>query len=185
MADFSTRKTTDNADGGPDFVVQPNCSVCGGKSQLTVFECTNTYTGAVEFGAASDFSGYDKQGNPNWKIRPTYRLNMGYGFCADCYIGKPKRRMSGAKPDAARAWRWAIGFHGSDAFPSISATDEEVERFSTLVNQEAKERENPEAINARIWREDIWGCTRDQAVKRYVRPIDTMAGIRIAAGANA
>lgn len=165
-----------------EFFQESGCSVCGGPASITIFEVANTFTGLVEYGAASQFSQIDRAGNPNGKVRHGYLIRRGHGFCGDCYTGRHKHRSQPATQEIRRAWLWAIGFHGHGAFPRRDATDDEVERYSDLVNRQAKAHENPEAIDAKIWREDIWGMDRETAIKRYVRPTDTMAGIRAVTG---
>jgi hypothetical protein len=74
-----------------------------------------------------------------------------------------------APPNVARAWAFAIKlWHIGDLVPSVRTdlSDDEIEQALLLVNRQAQSSGTPTAIPPDAWLPDLWGCSRDEAVRR-------------------
>lgn len=70
-------------------------------------------------------------------------------------------------PKVAAAWRYVIGLWEFDLFrnrPGI--TDERIDEYTAICNRQALASGNADAIPPDAWRTDIWGVSRDEAIRR-------------------
>jgi hypothetical protein len=81
----------------------------------------------------------------------------------------PEARGEQAPPHVAKAWAYVIRQWGTDAsqlFSDAKLGPEEVEDALELCNRQACGNLAPEAIPPSCWLDQVWGCTRDEAIER-------------------
>jgi hypothetical protein len=81
----------------------------------------------------------------------------------------PEKPVDVAPPHVAKAWAYVIRQWGGDAsklFADPKLNEEESESALMLCNEQACKNMNPEAIPPHCWLGHVWGCTRDEAIKR-------------------
>lgn len=70
----------------------------------------------------------------------------------------PEKRLKEAPEHVGKAWRWLIKQWGlGDLYGAPNVTEDEVEDYMCLCNQQAKTNNNPDSIPPHCWLESIWG----------------------------
>lgn len=71
-----------------------------------------------------------------------------------------------ADPKVAEAWRYVISLWGGSLFAKRPTTVEEIDEFTAICNLQSKASGKADAIPPEAWRQDIWGESREAAVRR-------------------
>jgi hypothetical protein len=80
----------------------------------------------------------------------------------------PEVSAEPAPPEVAKAWRAVIAQWGLGMFADAEPDDPETaHRYARICNEQAAGNGNPEAIPPEAWLHDVWGCTREAAIKRF------------------
>lgn len=89
------------------------------------------------------------------------------------YVQLPESPAIDAAPDnVARAWTWLIrqwGETGKALYSDPKLSEEEVEEALVLVNEQSKARGEPTSIPEHCFLQNIWGCTYEEATRKYAR----------------
>ena len=80
----------------------------------------------------------------------------------------PEITAERAPPEVASAWAYVIKLWGLGDIMKGGAPDD-VDAKLELCNRQAFGNQNPESIPPDAWLEEIWGCDRDEAVRRYAQ----------------